>query len=520
MSRAIFKHSTVVGLVTLLSRISGLVRDVAIAQAFTAPGLRDAFLVAFKIPNFLRRLYAEGSFSQAFVPVISEYRQLRSPAEVRALISASVGTLGVVFGLAALVGVAGAPLLVRVYAPGFVQDPAQLALTIQLVRFTFPYLLCVVITALLSSVLNSYERFALPVFTQVALNLMLIFTALVLAMHSSEPGQVLAIGVLAAGSLQVLVQLPELRRLGLLAWPRWDPDLEGVRRMLARILPGIVGSSMLQLSLVLDTVFASLLATGSISWLYFADRLMEFPLGLVGIALATVTLPGLAKLHTEGSAQAFSRMLDFSLRLTVLLAVPAAVGVLCFATPITASVFGYRHFSAFDVQMAAAALAAYTPALLMFSLVKVLVPGFFARHDTRTPVRAGLVGLGANIALNALLSLTPLKSHLQAPHILLALSTGLGATLNALLLWRSLRRSGIYRPDGRWPLLLLRIGIGCAVMAAFLCWFSGPNDSWVLMHAGTRILRCSIGILGGALAYALVLLVLGLRYRDVFAGRL
>jgi putative peptidoglycan lipid II flippase len=520
MSRAIFKHSTVVGLVTLLSRITGLVRDVAIAQAFASAALRDAFLVAFKIPNFLRRLYAEGSFSQAFVPVISEYRQLRSPAEVRALISASVGTLGVCFGVVALAGVAGAPFLVRVYAPGFAQDPAQLALTIQLVRFTFPYLVCVVITALLSSVLNSYERFALPVFTQVALNLMLIFTALVLAMHSAEPGQVLAIGVLAAGSLQVLLQLPELKRLGLLGWPRWQPHLEGVRRMLARILPGIIGSSMLQLSLVLDTVFASLLATGSVSWLYFADRLMEFPLGLVGIALATVTLPGLAKLHTQGSPAAFSRVIDFSLRLTLLLAVPAAVGLLCFSGPITASVFGYRHFTAFDVQMAGAALAAYAPALMMFSLVKVLVPGFFARHDTVTPVRAGLVGLGVNVALNALLSLTPLKTHLQAPHILLALSTGVGATLNALLLWHGLRRAGVYQPEGRWLLLLVRIAIACVLMAAFLLWYAGAPDAWLLLHAGTRILRCSIGIAGGALAYALVLLLLGVRYRDVFASPL
>jgi len=520
MSRAIFKHSTVVGLVTLLSRITGLVRDVAIAQAFASAGLRDAFLVAFKIPNFLRRLYAEGSFAQAFVPVISEYRQLRTPEEVRALISASFGTLGVCFGLLALAGVAGAPILVRLYAPGFVQDPAQMALTIQLVRFTFPYLVCVLITALLSSVLNSYERFALPVFTQVALNLMLIFTALVLAMGSAAPGQVLAIGVLAAGSVQVLLQLPALRRLGLLGWPRWNPHQEGMRRMLARIVPGIVGSSMLQLSLVLDTVFASFLATGSVSWLYFADRLMEFPLGLVGIALATVTLPGLARLHTQGSAAAFSRMLDFSLRLTVLLAVPAAVGVLCFAGPITASVFGYRHFTAFDVQMAAAALAAYAPALMMFSLVKVLVPGFFARQDTQTPVRAGLVGLGVNIALNALLSLTPLKHHLQAPHILLALSTGVGTALNALLLWQGLRRTGVYRPEGRWLWLLLRITIACAVMGGFLLWFSGAPEPWLLLHAGARILRCTVGIAGGALIYALLLALLGVRYRDVFASPL
>jgi putative peptidoglycan lipid II flippase len=247
---------------------------------------------------------------------------------------------------------------------------------------------------------------------------------------------------------------------------------------------------------------------------------MEFPLGLVGIALATVTLPGLARLYAQGSAAAFSRVLDFSLRLTVLLAVPAAVGALCFAGPITASVFGYRHFSAFDVQMAAAALAAYAPALMMFSLVKVLVPGCFARHDTRTPVRAGLVGLGANVALNALLSLSSLKLHLQAPHILLALSTGVGATLNALLLWRGLRRTGVYRPEGRWWWLLARVAIACAVMGGFLLWYAGAPEHWLLMHAGARILHCSFGILGGALAYALVLLLLGVRYRDVFASPL
>ncbi|MCP5328349.1 MAG: murein biosynthesis integral membrane protein MurJ [Steroidobacteraceae bacterium] len=511
MSRAIFKSTSIVGLTTLLSRVTGLLRDMVYSQAFGAGTLMDAFLVAFKIPNFLRRLFAEGAFSQSFVPVISEYKVRRPHDEVRALVGGVVGTLGGLLVAISMLGVVAAPLIILLFAPGFAQQDDKYALAVAMLRWTFPYLFFVSLTALFSGVLNSYGRFAVPAFTQVIMNLVMILFAVGIASHTAEPGVTLAIGVFVAGVLQLGFQLPFVARLGLLSWPRWQPAAEGVRRIGRLMLPGIVGSSMAQVSLLLDTLIASFLITGSIAWLYYADRLMEFALGVFSIALATVILPGLSAHHAQGSQRQFSATIDWALRLVMLLVTPAAVALLAFAGPITATIFGYGKFGEHDVRMTQYGLMAYSWGLLGFSLVKVLAPGYFARQDTRTPVRVGLIALAANMALNVAVVLPAYYLGFPVPHVLLATSTCVSAAVNALLLWRGLRREGVYRPGPGWGLLLLRVGLASLVMAGALIWSAGEVGVWLEARPVERVGRLAVSIVLAAATYFAMLWLAGLR---------
>jgi putative peptidoglycan lipid II flippase len=521
MTRAIFKSTTVVGATTLLSRITGLLRDMVYSQAFGAGTLMDAFLVAFKIPNFLRRLFAEGAFSQSFVPVISEFRVRRTPREVRDLVAGVFGTLGGTLAVVTALGVIAAPLIILLFAPGFAQQPDKYALAVSMLRWTFPYLFFVSLTALLSGVLNSYGRFGIPAFTQVLMNLVMIGFALGIAAHSDRPGLALAVGVFVSGVLQLLFQMPFVARLGLLGWPRWRPAAEGVRRIGRLMLPGILGSSMAQVSLLLDTLIASFLMTGSIAWLYYADRLMEFALGVFSIALATVILPGLSTHHAQGSTERFSATLDWALRAVMLLVTPAAVALLAIAGPITATIFGYGKFGDRDVQMTQYGLMAYSWGLLGFSLVKVLAPGYFARQDTRTPVRVGLIALAANVALNVVIVLPAEHFGFPFPHVLLATSTCVAAAVNTLLLWRGLRREGVYRPTPGWGAFLLRILLANLAMALVLLWMAGEPASWLGSPPLARALRLAAAIAAGAGTYFVVLFAAGLRFhhlRSVAAG--
>jgi len=484
----------------------------AIWQMFGAGAIADAFLVAFKIPNFLRRLFAEGSFSQAFVPVITEYKVKRPNDDVRELVEGVSGTLGVVLFVVTAIGVLAAPLIILCFAPGWVDDKqGRFDLAVDMLRWTFPYLFFISLTALFSGVLNTYGKFALPAFTQVIMNVVMIVFAIWLAPHTDSPGVTLAIGVFVSGLLQVGFQLPAVIKLGLFRMPRWRPAAEGVRRIGKLMLPGILGSSMAQVSLLLDTLIASFLIGGSVSWLYYADRLMEFPLGVFSIALATVILPGLSRHHATQSAEHFTSTLDWALRLVILLVSPAAVAMLVFAGPMTATIFGKGKSGVEDVVMVTYALMAYSWGLLGFSLVKVLAPGYFARQDTRTPVRIALIALSVNMVLNVAVVLPAHYLGFPYPHILLATSTCVSAAVNTLLLWRGLVKTGVYKPGAGWGALLTRILFANAVMAALLIWMAGDIHDWLAQPLLTRALHLAGCIVAAAVLYFAALFVSGVR---------
>jgi putative peptidoglycan lipid II flippase len=516
LSGGFFRSTSIVGANTLLSRITGLIRDMVYSRMFGAGPLMDAFLVAFKIPNFMRRLFAEGAFSQAFVPVVSEYKVQRPRDEVRELVDGAAGTLGWFLVVLTIVGVIAAPLLVLLFAPGFRTDGSRFDLTVEMLRWTFPYLLFISLTALAGGVLNSYAKFAVPAFTSTLLNLVMIVFAAWIAPNFERPGIALAIGVFVAGVVQLAFQIPFLVRMGLLRRPRWRWDHEGVRRIGRLMLPAIFGSSVSQVALLLDTLIASFLVTGSIAWLYYADRLMEFPLGVFSIALATVILPGLAAHHAAKSPAQFTATLDWALRLTVVIVLPATLALVVLAGPLTVTIFHYGEFDTRDVRMSALALMAYASALLGFSLVKVLAPGYFARQDTRTPVRIGVQALGVNMGLNLCVVLPLALAHNQPGlHALLALNNGIGAWYNSTMLYRGLRRQGVLTHGAGWRSLWLQSIAGNVVMVAFLWWYADDVDRWLAMSALQRAGHMSVLVVGGGAAYFGTMLLLGLRVRDL-----
>jgi putative peptidoglycan lipid II flippase len=516
MSRPLLKSTTNTGFATLLSRITGLVRETAMATSFGAGPLTDAFLAAYKIPNFLRRLFAEGAFSQSFVPVISEYKVQRSQADVRELVAATTGTLGAAMFVLSVIGVLAAPVIILLYTPGFKAQPDKFEMAVQMLRWTFPYVLFISLTSLCAGVLNSYGRFFVPAMTQVVGNLVMIGSVFVAA-HSAHPVQFLAMGVFFSGVMQLLFQLPAVARLGMLSMPRWRPALEGVRRIARLMVPGIVGSSMAQISLLLDTFIVSFLVTGSMTWLYYADRLMEFPLGVFSIALATVILPGLSVSHAAKSTAQFSATLDWALRLVLLLVTPAAVGMLCFAGPMTALILGYGKFDAEDVQNTSYALMAYSWGLLGFSLVKVLVPGYYARQNTRRPVRIAMTALAVTMSLNAVtwFLVKVQQVPIPNPHILIATSTCIGAAVNTWLLWRGLVGEGVLRHSAGWMKFLLRVLIASIAMGALLWWLAGDTLRWAHMPFLERVWRGGGGIVLGAALYFAVLFVVGMRQKHL-----
>jgi putative peptidoglycan lipid II flippase len=421
----------------------------------------------------------------------------------------------VVLFVITLIGVIAAPLIILAFAPGWADEPDKWHAASSMLRWTFPYLLFISLSALFSGVLNSYGRFALPAYTQVIMNVVMIIVTVWIAPYTANPGLALAMGVFVSGVLQVGFQVPAVVRLGLFRWPRWKPAAEGVRRIGRLMLPGIFGSSVAQVSLMLDTIVVSFLVTGSVSWLYFADRLMEFPLGVFSIALATVILPSLSRHHAAESMEHFTGTLDWALRLVIVLVSPAAVAMLVFAGPLTATTFGYGKFDTHDVQMATYALMAYSWGLLGFSLVKVLAPGYFARQDTRTPVRVGIIALGVNMALNLGVVLPAYYLGFPYPHILIATSTCVSAAVNTTLLWTGLKRQGVYQARPGWGALLARVLLANAGMAALLYWISGSLDSWMVLSAWERGGRLALCIVAAAATYFALLFVVGLRMRHV-----
>ncbi len=504
---------------TFLSRIMGLIRDVVIAIVFGATGATDAFFVAFRIPNLLRRLFAEGAFSLAFVPVVSQYRETRSPEALKDLVDHVAGMLSLILFVVTLIGVLAAPLLILAFAPGFAADDGRLALASDMLRLTFPYIFFISLTAFAGGVLNSFGRFAVPAFTPVLLNLSLIGCALVLAPRLEHPILALAWGVLVAGLAQLLLQVPSLMRLGLLPRPRLDRAHAGVQQILRLMLPALFGSSAAQLNLLINTVIASLLVQSSISWLYYSDRFVEFPLALFGVAIATVILPKLSREysnHTEGD---FNATLDWALRLSVLLALPAMAGLMSLAVPILATVINYGKLTLHDVSMSALSLTAYALGLPAFILVKVLAPGFYSRQDTETPVKIGLVAIGANMALNALIVLPWYLAGVAGPHAGLALASALAGCVNAGLLLRQLRKQGIYTPLPGWTAHLLRVTASAALMAVTIVLLRPGLNAWDGAPAHERILWLAGLVAAGAAVYTACLLALGFRPRRMLASR-
>ncbi len=504
------RSSALVGSMTMLSRVLGLLRDIVIAAFVGASANADAFFVAFKIPNFLRRLFAEGAFSQAFIPVLADYKAEGSVGAVKALVDRVAGVLGGSLIFITAISILAAPLITTIFAPGFVGQPEKFYLTSEMIRITFPYLMLISMTGFCGAILNSYGRFAVPAFTPVFLNLSLIFAALVAAQWFDEPIFALAWGVLLAGCVQLLFQLPSLYRLDLVPRPIWDTSDEGVRRILKLMVPALFGVSVSQINLLLDTVLASFLPTGSISWLYYSDRLAELPLGIFGIAIATVILPNLSAHRAAARESSFSKTLDWAIRWVLLIGVPSALALILLAEPILITLFQYGALTSTDVEMAALSLRAYSLGLIAFMLVKVLAPGFYARKDTATPVKIGIVSMVANMIMNALFVL-PLMYFWNIGHMGLALATSFAAMLNAALLWRGLLRAGFYQVQPGWVPYALRLLLASASMVAVILWLVPEIPIWIEWHWESRVLEMALLCGVGVLVYFVSLWLLGTR---------
>jgi putative peptidoglycan lipid II flippase len=515
----LLRSSGVVSFFTMLSRFLGLARDVVFARVIGAEALADVFFVAFKIPNFFRRLFAEGAFAQAFVPILGEYREKGSIAAVRELVSRVAGNLGLTLLLITLFIVIASPLMAAVFAPSWYMDnPGKFAATTEMLRITFPYLLFISLTGLAGAVLNSYDRFAVPAFTPLLLNVTLIAAALIGAPLFEQPAYALAWGVLLAGVIQFIFQLPFLRRIHMLPMPRVDWQHSGVKKVLALMAPAIFGVSVSQINLLLDTVLATFLPTGSVSWLYYSDRLSELPLGVFGIAIATVILPNLSRHHIAQSNQAFSQTLDWALKMILVIALPAAAALTLLAEPILVTLFYYGEVMTLrDMAMASLSLKAYAAGLVAFMLIKVLAPGFFARQDMRTPVRIGVIAMGLNMLFNLMLVI-PLHHYWQIGHLGLAAATSLSAFINAILLFLNLRKKAIYQPSIGWLRfftgLIASVAIMLLVLAQLLGLWGGVEvfyyQDW-LQRVLSIVLLCGAGFI----AFTLSLFVFGFRLSEM-----
>src|SRR5882724_2632653 len=485
---SLLKTLATVSSMTFISRVLGLVRDVLIATLFKTGLATDAFFVAFRIPNLLRRLFAEGAFSQAFVPVLSEYRTRRGDTETKLLVDRTATLLTLALLAATALGVAAATIVVYVSAPGFAATPAKFDLTVAMLRITFPYILFISLVSLAGGILNTWSRFAIPALTPALLNLSFIFGALFFAPYFDPPVMVLAWAVFIGGALQLALQVPALAKIGMLPRPRLSFTDPGVRRILLLMGPAVLGVSVAQVSLLINTIIASFLGDGRVSWLYYADRLMEFPTGLLGVALGTILLPSLSKYHAESSGGEYSKLLDWGLRLTLILVAPAAVALALLSVPLVTTLFHYGQFGVHDVWMTCQAVVAYSVGLLGLILIKVLAPGFYARQNIATPVRIAIVTLIATQALNGLFVLSLTRGGLElrtgiGPHAGLALAIGLGACLNAALLYRKLRQHGIYVPEPGWGGFTLKVCAALAVMALAL-WLAMGSLGWWMGAGG------------------------------------
>ncbi len=535
----LLRSTAVFSAMTFLSRVSGLVRDQVYAAVFGASPAMDAFVVAFRIPNFMRRLSAEGSFSMAFVPVLAEYKEKHDQAAVKELVDRVAGTLMAALLVLTAIAVLAAPAIMRVFAPGFEVGSEQARLATDMLRITFPYALFISLASLAGGILNSYQRFAIPALSPILLNFAMIAAALGLAplmpRWGYDPVLALAWGVFAAGILQLVFQLPALAKIGLLPRPKWGAAHAGVRRIMKLMVPTLFGSSVAQVNLLINTMMASFLVGGSVTWLYYSDRLLEFPLGMFGVAIGTVILPHLSSRHAATDPQGFSKGLDWGFRLCLLIGIPACIGLILCAEPLVATLFQYRKFTAFDTRMSSLSVMTQSIAVPAFLLVKVLAPGFYSRQDTRTPVKAAVVSVIANALFTALLFAGVLwfteagqvalaktggrwfaaLEHLPGTHALLALAIALAGWLNALQLWWYLRRASVYEVQPGWRHFLRQIAVASVAMVlvlAALLWLWQDWTPWSWWQRGWRL---AVLVGSGGAVYGGLLWLQGIRPRDL-----
>ncbi len=508
MSKSLFKSTTVVASMTFISRVFGFARDMVMAQLFGAVGAVDAFTVAFRIPNFMRRLFAEGSFAQAFVPILSEYQKNKSPEEVRDFINAIAGTLGFVLLCVTIVGVLFSPAIVRLFAPGFATSGPRYELAVTMLRITFPYLMLISLTAFSGAILNTYSRFWVAAFTPVFLNISMIAAAIWLAPELAVPITALAWGVFIAGVVQLLFQWPFLKRLRLMPKPKISFQDPGVRRVLKQMVPALFGVSVSQLNLLIDSVFASLLIVGSVSWLYYSDRLMEFPLGIFGVAISTVILPHLSRHHASKSDVNFSMTLDWALRCVLLVGVPAGVVFALISGPLLSTLFQHGQFDAHAVLMTRKSLSMFAIGIAPFMLIKILASGFYAKQDMRTPVRIGILAMVSNMVFNFAL-IWPFA------HAGIALATSLSSIMNAGFLYYYLRKKLLYQPQAGWWPFMVRLTITNGLLAAWLWVGAGDINLWVTSSVGWRCVHLLFLLGSSVVIYFVGLWLTGVRPRDV-----
>lgn len=507
----LLKSLAAVSSMTMFSRVLGFARDAIVARVFGAGMATDAFFVAFKLPNLLRRIFAEGAFSQAFVPILAEYKSKQGEEATRVFISYVSGLLTLALAIVTVAGIVAAPWVIAVTAPGFADTADKFMLTSQLLRITFPYILLISLASLAGAILNTWNRFSVPAFAPTLLNISMIGFALFAAPYFHPPVLALAWAVTVGGILQLFYQLPHLKKIGMLVLPRINLKDAGALRVVRQMGPAILGVSVSQVSLIINTIFASFLVSGSVSWMYYADRLMEFPSGVLGVALGTILLPSLSKSFASGNHDEYQRLMDWGLRLCFLLALPSAVALGILAKPLTVALFQYGKFTAFDAAMTQRALVAYSVGLMGLIVVKVLAPGFYSRQDIKTPVKIAIVTLIVTQLMN-LAFIGPLK------HAGLSLSIGLAACLNAALLYWQLRRQKIFTPQPGWGAFLLRLITAVVVMSAALLGMMHIMPDWAQGTMPVRLMRLMAVVAVGIAAYFATLLLLGFRLKE-FARR-
>ncbi|WP_036774957.1 murein biosynthesis integral membrane protein MurJ [Photorhabdus australis] len=507
----LLKSLAAVSSMTMFSRVLGFIRDAIIARIFGAGAASDAFFVAFKLPNLLRRIFAEGAFSQAFVPILAEYKNQQGDEATRTFIAYISGMLTLVLAIVTVLGILAAPWVIYITAPGFTDNPDKFILTTNLLRITFPYIFLISLTSLVGAILNTWNRFSVPAFAPTLLNISMIVFALFVAPYCNPPVMALGWAVVVGGVLQLAYQLPHLRKIGMLVLPRVSFRNSGVWRVMRQMGPAILGVSVSQISLIINTIFASFLVSGSVSWMYYADRLMELPSGVLGVALGTILLPSLAKSFSSGNHEEYTRLMDWGLRLCFLLALPCAVALGILAKPLTVSLFQYGNFTAFDAEMTQRALIAYCFGLMGIIIVKVLAPGFYSRQDIKTPVKIAI----ATLILTQLMNLAfigPLK------HAGLALSIGLAACFNASMLYWQLRKRNIFKPLAGWGIFLFKLAVAILVMIVALAVILWLMPAWDQGNMAIRLLRVMAVVIVGMSSYFAALALMGFRLKD-FAQR-